>query len=129
MKQENRILLWLDDYRDPKEDKWLVFSPIPDPYDIVWVKSYNEFVSWINENGLPTGICFDHDLADQHYAPETDNYKYTEKTGMDCAKWLIDHCIDNNKELPKFASQSANPSGRENILALLNNYKKHGNRS
>jgi hypothetical protein len=60
-----KTLLWLDDYRDPMQGQWLVFSPIADAeYEVHWVKSYDEFVDWITKNGLPTGICFDHDLSD-----------------------------------------------------------------
>ena len=44
-------LLWLDDYRNPFEDNWLNFSPIPiNQLEVVWVKSYNEFVEWIEKN-------------------------------------------------------------------------------
>ena len=32
--------------------------------------------------------------------------------------------IDEEKKLPLFASQSANPVGRENILSLFKNYEK-----
>jgi len=34
------------------------------------------------------------------------------------------HFMDNDKKLPLFSSQSANPPGRENILNLLTNFKK-----
>lgn len=61
-------LLWLDDIRSPFEllpggSTWLVFSPIKSSFETYWVKSYNEFVDWIKINGLPDGICFDHDLG------------------------------------------------------------------
>ena len=49
-------LLWLDDYRNPfSNPEWLVFSPfrISSDVKVSWVKSYDEFISWINENGLP----------------------------------------------------------------------------
>lgn len=113
-------LLWLDDVRDPHENDWLVFSPIHPPYEVVWVKDYTEFTHYIGLWGTPDAICFDHDLNDIH---ETENGEI-EKTGMDCAKWLIDYCIDNNKPLPKWNCQSANPVGRNNINSLLNNFKK-----
>lgn len=114
MNKNKTTLVWLDDVRDPFENDghWLVFAPIR-ANEVIWVKSYNEFVDWITENGLPDGIAFDHDLADVDQA---------EKTGMDCAKWLVDYCIDNDKKLPLFSSQSANPPGRENILGLLTNF-------
>lgn len=126
-------LLWLDDYRDPMEGQWLVFSPLKSvDFEVHWVKSYDEFVKWIETNGLPTGICFDHDLADEHYKLDLDDYEasrmeYTEKTGFDCAKWLANYCIDNDKKLPLYNIQSANPVGKENIDKLLKNFIKHSN--
>ena len=140
MNKLKKTLLWLDDYRDPFDKKidWMAFSPIGRDVKIYWVKSYDEFVKWITDNGLPTAIAFDHDLADEHYTPseywddydkskeyqESQNYK--EKTGYDCAKWLIDYCMDNEVELPKFSSHSANPVGRDNIEKLLISFLKNG---
>jgi hypothetical protein len=127
-------LLWLDDYRDPKTNGWLVFSPIT-PDDVYWVRNYNEFVNWITSNGLPDAICFDHDLGDEHIKyffengghdspPDPLNAEFTEKTGYDCAKWLVNYCLDNNKSLPLWNIQSANPIGKANIHALLTNFNK-----
>ena len=111
-----KTLLWLDDIRDPLTRDWLVFSPIEQPYEVIWVKSYQEFVEWISNNGLPTAICFDHDLGD---------IKDSEKTGMDCALWLLEYCMDNDLTLPLYNIQSANPVGRENINSLLQNFIKY----
>jgi len=130
-----RKLLWLDDYRDPFDKKidWMVFSPIGRDVEVIWVKSYDEYVEWLTENGLPDAITFDHDLDEEHYAPQSawDDYNtwaeqqnFKEKTGYDCAKWLIEYCMDNKVSLPIFASHSANPVGRENIRKLLTNYLK-----
>ena len=129
-------LLWLDDVRDPFENdgEWLVFAPIK-AEEVIWVKTYEEFVGWITVNGLPDGIAFDHDLADEHLVHnnmwidyyENGGIEFKEKTGMDCAKWLVEHCLDKGLDLPKFSSQSANPPGRENILTLLNNFLKSQN--
>ena len=44
---------------------------------------------------------------------------------MDCAKWLVDYCIDNQLTLPLYNIQSANPVGKENIDGLLKNFIKH----
>ena len=112
-------ILWLDDYRNPNEcmDYVKIVCPIiKDPSVIIWVKSYDEFVEYINNYGLPDAIGFDHDLADD---------SSNEKTGYDAAKFLVDYCLENNADLPEFGSQSANPVGRENILKLLNNFKRY----
>lgn len=129
-----KTLLWLDDVRNPLEDSWIVFSPIPPPFKTVWVKSYSEFVEWIIKNGLPGAICFDHDLG-MDVALEARSkgmskrksrlLKQQEKTGYDCAKWLVDYCMDNNLTLPPYNIQSANPVGKENINGLLKSFIKN----
>ncbi|MDP9961886.1 cyclic-phosphate processing receiver domain-containing protein [Chryseobacterium lathyri] len=68
--------------------------------------------------GLPEMISFDHDLADIHYL-KPDSDEYAEKTGYECAKWLIEYCMDHYLDLPKFYCHSMNPVGKENILSLL----------
>lgn len=110
-------LLWLDDIRDPfaNNGEWLVFSPIQKPYEVHWAKSYQDFVDWITLNGMPDAICFDHDLGD---------LADDEKTGYDCAKWLVEYCMDYEVALPRWAIQSANPVGRDNINGLLNGYQR-----
>lgn len=117
-------LLWLDDIRDPHSSDWLMRYAPAFAYnegEVHWVKRYSEFVDWITENGLPDLICFDHDLSDIHCNKST----YKEKTGFTCAQWLVDYCIDNNKMIPNFRIQSANPVGKENIEGLLNGAIKH----
>lgn len=110
-----KTLLWLDDVRDPKNNKidWLVFSPIGRNINVHWVKSYQEFIEWITKNNLPDAICFDHDLGD------------LDKSGYDCSKWLVEYHQNIGGTFPVFSSQSANPVGRENILSYLKNYLKH----
>jgi len=119
-------LLWLDDERDPSQDRWTVFFPIKNA-EVTWVKSYKDFIAWILLNGLPDAVCFDHDLVDISYNPEKGQsiFVYHEKTGYDCAKWLGEYCIENNKKLPLYAIQSQNPVGKENIDKYLKNIIKH----
>lgn len=143
-------LLWLDDERNPHKNDWLNFSPIPRDQitEVIWVKNFVQFVYYISNLGLPDGICFDHDLGvlypvKRGVSSEEEIEEFLKKpliemetgsyregtieflTGYDCAKWLIEYCIDNDLKLPLYSSQSANPVGRENILCLLNNYKKY----
>jgi len=130
-----RTLLWLDDIRNPFIGDWLL-QYSPDYYyrehfaqQVVWVKNYKDFCKWITENGLPEIICFDHDLADRYYDNQTQSEHtiWHEKTGMDCAHWLVNYCIDNDVDLPQWKIQSANEVGKENIDKLLKNYLKHKN--
>lgn len=90
--------LYLDDLR-------------PAPEGFIWVKSYEEFTSFISPYRLPGFISFDHDLGE-------------EKSGYDCAKWLIYICMEWKVPLPDFAVHSQNPVGKENIELLLRNFKK-----
>lgn len=133
-------LLWLDDTRNPfgEEDMtidWVnTYSPIQPPYKVFWVKSFDEFLYWIQENGLPDAICFDHDLgmdvalqarAGGMSKRKSRQLKQQEKTGYDCAKWLVEYCMDNKLDLPKYNIQSANPVGKDNINGLLLSFIKN----
>lgn len=113
-------LLWLDDIRDPMDKclNCLDHSPIGKDVDVHWVKSYKQFVSWIEINGLPDGICFDHDLGN-----DGNSKKRIAKTGYDCAKWLIEYCEKNNHSLPSWGIQSMNIVGKLNIQSLLTTYE------
>ena len=142
LKKEMKKLLWLDDIRDPFATlegggTWLVFSPIDlIETEVVWVKSYHEFVEWIISNGLPEGICFDHDLGMQVALKarakgmskrKSRALKKEEKTGYDCAKWLVEYCLDNKLRLPKYNIQSANSVGKDNIDGLFKCFIKNVN--
>ncbi len=137
------VLLWLDDIRNPFVADWrLQYAPEFEYNDdgdreTVWVKNYDDFVDWITENGLPHTIAFDHDLGDDVARERVSNgmskrqariKKRETMSGMECAKWLVDYCIDNDVDLPHWEIQSANPTGKENINGILNNYRKFRNK-
>lgn len=124
--------LFLDDVRNPLD--CMVYMPqhVYADNDWVVVRNYDEFVDYIKTNGLPDLISFDHDLADEHYDPSmyngTYNEKYEtfkEKTGYDCAKWLVDHMIDNDLKMCDFIVHSMNPAGAYNIKGYINGFIKH----
>lgn len=119
--------LFLDDIRIPKDAIGLVPSNLNQFYwDNNWtvVRNYYEFCNYIQKFSLPDFISFDHDLADEHYG-DIDNSEYKEKTGYECAKWLVDWCLENSLSLPNFVVHSANPIGKQNIESYLNNATKH----
>lgn len=136
-REKINILLWLDDIRDPYQSTWIEdYAPdyIGMEMNIIWVKSYYEFTSWINKNGLPAMVCFDHDLGEDVAIDlvkkgvlkrKAREFKRLEKTGYDCAKWLVELCMDKDIDFPKYEVQSANIVGKENIISLINNFKKH----
>ena len=130
MKKE-KIRLYLDDIRTPKDpnNEWV--DGIPQ-----WqvVRSYDEFVSHVRLNGLENYdvISLDHDLGEQamneFHKNALPNYKLNydniinEKTGYDCAKWLVAESMLKNIPLPQIYVHSANPIGSANIMGYVNNY-------
>jgi len=120
----NKIQLYLDDIRTPNSDDWHV------------VRNYDELVSHIRLNGLDKYevISLDHDLGDtaqkEYYNNVSPNYQLDynnilEKTGLDCAKWLVAESMNSKIPLPQIYTHSANPIGAANIMGYVNNYLKN----
>lgn len=105
-----KTLLWLDDERDPTDARWNSYFPLETP-TIAWVKTYDAFVEWVTQNGLPDAVCFDHDLGEG-------------KSGFDAAKWLTEYCLSRDSPLPAWNIQSANPIGRDNIISILRSFER-----
>lgn len=132
--------LFIDDLREPtyigmphlttslrefyQKNEWII------------VRNYNEFINYIKNNGLPTLISFDCDLQDIHYkiGAKHDFEKFNisdyesegvEKTGVHCAQFLIDYCLDNNLKLPEYLIHSQNPAGSLEIKSRLERFKKY----
>ena len=100
--------LYLDDERFPRTSGWEI------------VRSYKQFVKWIEENGVPSLISFDHDLGDiSDGSPD-----WREHDGYDCAKWVCEYCLTNGIRIPKWNVHSANGVGRENIESVLKHYER-----
>ena len=119
--------IYLDDIRTPIDKNWIV------------VRNYTEFVDKIIELGLENidVISLDHDLGDTSLKEYHDNvapnyildYSHIyEKTGYDCAKWLVNHFYDNlsseNEKFcfPQIYIHSFNPVGAANIMGYINNF-------
>jgi hypothetical protein len=106
-------ILWLDDMRTPLDKRIKV------------VRSYVEFVAYLElHKGKPTFpklICFDHDLAPEHYPkmgeePFRIPYStYTIKTGKECAEYVT----TNDLPVEYFSVHSHSPNGRSNIESVL----------
>ena len=119
--KKNKIWLYLDDIRVPTEGDWQV------------VRSYDEFIAHINLNGLENYelISLDHDLGEgamvEYYTNVKPNYeldynRITEKTGMDCARFLVAEAMNKKIPLPTVYVHSANPIGSANMMGYINNY-------
>lgn len=113
--------LYLDDVRTPKDTDWEV------------VRSYDEFAAHVRLHGLENYelMSLDHDLGDtamdEYYNNVHPNYtldysNIKEKTGMDCAKFLVAESMTKGIPLPAIYVHSANPIGSANIMGYINNY-------
>lgn len=117
--------LYLDDERNPHES-----------HGFTVVRNFAEFVDYIVTKGIPDVISFDHDLGENHYMLQGQQWSiYPElveqgevdlnefgETGYDIAKWFVNYCRDNNIK-PKYIQiyvHSMNPVGTSNIINLLN---------
>jgi hypothetical protein len=122
--------IYLDDVRTPVSPNNERVEGIPE-----WtvVRSYDEFVSKVTEIGLENIelISLDHDLGDsamkewlhgvvRNYEINYDNI--TEKTGMDCTKWLVNQWM-NGKPLVDVVVHSHNAIGAANMMGYINNYR------
>ena len=111
--QEMKYNIYLDDVRTPKKTamEWVV------------VRSYDEFVAKVTELGLENIalISLDHDLGDtammEWHTNVVNNYtldynNITEKTGMDCTKWLVEQWL-NGAPVCRVKIHSANAIGSQ----------------
>ena len=132
--------IYLDDVRTPIDHGH---------FDWTVVRSYDEFVAKVSEIGLDNIeiISLDHDLGDtamyEYYNNVSPNFtldynNIKEKTGYDCAKWLIkhfyeEHALDEDLlsrstkrakgiTFPAVYVHSANPIGSANIMGYINNF-------
>jgi hypothetical protein len=118
--------LFLDDVRLPNHVTW-VDLPANQHYSLV--RNYQEFVDLITLRGIPKFVTYDHDLADKHYGHGLKNDdipydQYAEKTGYDCAKWLVDYCMKKGVKHPPYVVHSMNPVGKQNIISYVESYNK-----
>ncbi len=125
MIKKEKIWLYLDDVRVPTDSRWEV------------VKNYDEFVAHIKMNRLDSYevISLDHDLGDtamnEYYNNVHPNYtldynNITEKTGLDCCKFLVAESMNTKIPLPQIYVHSANPIGSGNMMGYINNYFMNG---
>jgi hypothetical protein len=123
--------LFLDDWRIPRDCATYMWQRKVNCTTIFhedWniVRSYGQFIKWIETNGIPDLVAFDYDLADVEELKEElsieewfdlDNNRVY--TGFDCAKFLLNYCKKNNLKFPDYIIHSANPDGTEEIKKLL----------
>jgi len=89
------------DYSD--KDKWVI------------VRDYFDFVDLVDKHFDEIDlISFDHDLACYK-----DGVEYTGKSAVD---YVIDYCLDHNKQFPDWYAHTDNTSGKRNIIGAIINY-------
>jgi hypothetical protein len=119
----------LDDIRSMADvRKYTILPDVPNEQWII-VRSYDELVDTISKHGLPTFVSLDHDLSDAHYGhglrgDAIDYTQYKEKTGYDCAKWLVSECQRLGVKHPPYVVHSMNPIGKDNIISYIESYNK-----
>ena len=129
MNMKFNYYLFLDDERVPADVTWINLPLV----NWTIVRTYEEFVNAIQKNGIPAICSFDHDLGESAYreyfrANRFDkkiNYdRIVEKTGMDCARFLANYCVDKNLPLPVYYLHSMNPMGCDNMRSVLESARK-----
>lgn len=112
------INIFLDDIRIPSmshnvskglgvyysdKDKWVI------------VRDYFDFIDLVDKHFDEIDlISFDHDLACYK-----DGLEYTGKSAVD---YLINYCLDHNKEFPDWYAHTDNTSGKRNIIGAVLNF-------
>jgi hypothetical protein len=110
--------IFLDDIRIPSMshnvDKGLGVD-YSDKNKWVIVRDYFDFIDLVDKNFDKINlISFDHDLACYK-----DGVEYTGKSAVD---YLIDYCLDNNKNFPDWYAHTDNTSGKRNIIGAVLNF-------
>lgn len=127
-KHNMKCLILDDDYRrTPQIIASYTNNDIYMKYSWDYVRNYDEFVKYIETNGIPDVVSFDHDLDFEHYSKQSNipYDKLKEKTGFHCAKWMLNYCLDNNLEIPKeIYIHTMNIVGALNIKSLFTTYNK-----
>jgi hypothetical protein len=121
--------LFVDDIRYPNDVTWV---NLPKDQHYTVVRNYQEFVDIITLRGVPQFVSLDHDLGISSYSEYFNSVKngyinyenICEMTGLDCAKYLINYCIEKDFQFPKYVVHSMNPIGKQNIISLIESFKK-----
>lgn len=121
--------LFLDDIRQISDARKYCVLPNINDEEWIIVRNYQEFIDIITLRGIPQFVSLDHDLADCHYGHGLNNddipyEQYKDKTGYDCAKWLVAYCSEKNIKHPPYVVHSMNPVGKKNIESYIESYNK-----
>ncbi len=113
-------ILWIDDLRDPNNHHyarkmWLRAHTHNLP--VVWVKTSQEAIDYVEVNGFPAIMSLDHDLGELPNG--------VEDTTMFFLKWMGYECNTLTKDnFPVWMIHSDNGPGRLNMDSFLTSLKK-----
>jgi len=91
--------MFIDDVRNPPPGDWVV------------VRSSDEALAYVQANGMPAFISFDHDLGG-------------DDTAIVFLRKLVDHVWNGDDSPPAYEVHSANPVGRLNIQSFMDSWKR-----
>ena len=113
--------LFLDDERFTSDAFYLTGDEIYNTLQWDIVRNFEQFKCFIlskhNKGEFVSLISFDNDLGFIGNTTE-------EMRGVDCAKWLIDFCLDNNLDFPKYRVHSQNVVAAEHISGIIESFNK-----
>ena len=110
-----------------KPIKQTIYLPVKDGDSEISV-SYWERDTHIVDVKEKSGYFFtpEHLWVDYDKSKEwQDAQVHIEKTGYECAKWLVDYCIKNGLKCPDYYCHSMNPVGKDKIVGLLGSFSNN----
>jgi len=118
--------LFLDDYRHPKDVKWLELPLV----EWTIVRTHHEFVATIKEKGVPNLVTYDCDLTPEHYDcfrehPEeylTRYSDFSEPCGIRSVEYLLTVCSILRRKHPEFYLHTLNSIARPYMYKMIEVY-------
>ena len=89
--------LFVDPKKYPKDITW---AYLPDK-EYVLIRTFDQFISHIEANGLPEFLSMDH------------------KLGLECATWLCLYCKKFNLDIPSYMIHSKNKLESKRVSNIL----------
>lgn len=108
-------ILFLDDSRNPST----VFGDFigHEQVHVDHAETYDEFVDLVKKNVEEYDlVSFDHDLGEEGEDA---------RTGHNAAYFMLEHCMNENKQPPKFSVHSSNATGADRIIQMLRKYTEY----
>lgn len=112
---EDIHILFLDDSRIPST----IFGDFigHEQVHVDHAETYDEFVDLVKKNVEEYDlVSFDHDLGEEGEGS---------RTGHNAAYFMLEHCMENNKNIPKFSIHSSNAAGGDRIKQMLEKHTEY----